>query len=432
MKLSRKGSEIRAMWVKVSIVFFLGWLATSFLSLRTQEVSRMASSVSLPASQRTPVVSTRVFPVPLSQQSESLLLSPASKYGNEPGGVNISSRTFQRNEEVSKVGSLTPELKPSTTKLPSLSSLRRQHNFSRELDVSVSSRSIHGGSSTIERHTDEIELKPQTRLSSAVNSHNSKADAETPVDCRKSAEGVVIVVTRSVVAPPRRPARLSAIAKTWAPEVKARGGEVIVLVSKDPVSECGKSVMPAGATALPFSCVASPQPLDLSTDKAEVFEWIVQALLLRNNGYSEDVSRINVNSSLIQQIGGSRVPLKYLLWCNDHTFVVPGALVSYIASFSRISTGEGAHRRPLYAGKELESGGRRFNSGAAGILLSTRYGNGNISLNNSLIIPRFTVGSLHRTLEILTKHWSRPLEYRECLPPQLQPKEAAPRRKVTR
>jgi hypothetical protein len=373
MKNSRKGREIRAAWVKVSVVFFLGWLATSFLSLKTQEISTIATSI--PKSQRTQELSTVISSATTSWQSTTSSLLPALKLKTQPKLVNISSLTSKRTREVmSKVASSTPV---------SLQSIRETQEILKPLGENVSTESTDNVALTHKRHFDDIDHKPRTGFSNASQSHIPKAVIDSSMDCQKSAEGIVIVVTRSVVAPPRRPARLSAIAKTWAPEVKARGGEVIVLVAKDPDAECGTSVLHTETTALPFSCVAPPHPLDLSTDKAKVFEWIVKALLLRDNGFSEDGGRDNESFSLLRHDDGGHPHLKYVLWCNDHTFVVPGALVSYVATLPHLSPGEDAHRRPLYAGKELESGGRKFNSGAAGILLSTRCAVISTSMNES-------------------------------------------------
>jgi hypothetical protein len=284
---------------------------------------------------------------------------------------------------------------------------------------------------TQEHRVVETEKVLQTISSTVMQPRSLEKNKVTRMGCRKSAAGLVIVVTRSVVTPPRRPARLAAIAKSWAPEMKARGGEVIVLVAADPNLECGSTVLHVGTTALPFTCVAPPRPLDLSTDKAKVFEWIVGVLLIRGNS-GADNGNSDANG-LPRPTGGPPVPLKYLLWCNDHTFVVPGALVAYLAALPSTPNGVGAHRRPLFAGKELESGGRRFNSGAAGILLSTRC----VLLAWHSGIPEshhkeLVVGLVFRSLEILVTQWSRPLEFRECLPPHLQPKKAAPLRKVVK
>ncbi len=93
--------------------------------------------------------------------------------------------------------------------------------------------------------------------------------------------------------------------------------------------------------------------------------------------------------------------LRFLLWCNDHTFIVAPNLLAYTRHLQLH-----AGTAPVYAGKELYSGGRRFTSGAAGIILNMR------------------------TLETLTKHWSSPEDFRECFPPELQ-LQTNPLRKVS-
>lgn len=198
--------------------------------------------------------------------------------------------------------------------------------------------------------------------------------------------GITVIITRSVVTPARRGDRLAAIADTWARDLTARGTEVVVL-AVDPFADCAAAR--AGSArgpnaALPFTCLGAPPPLDLVRDKAAVFTWLVRRCLLGHTG------------------GGDRglPPPNALFWCNDHTFIVAGNFLGFALRLAA------APKRVAYAGKVLESGGRRFCSGAAGVLLS------------------------RASLELLVRLWNAPEDNPECLPPERQPPKARPRRSV--
>ena len=141
-----------------------------------------------------------------------------------------------------------------------------------------------------------------------------------------------------------------------------------------------------------FECLSPPVSLDLTKDKAAIFTWLVE-LLMKDSQRSRSTGSISNELNL-------REPLKCLFWCNDHTFIVPSNLIAYTRSKAISSS------YPLYAGKELKSGGRNFNSGAAGILLN-----------------RWSLG-------ILMGHWKRPKDHPECFPPNLQDRSARPLRKI--
>jgi len=218
------------------------------------------------------------------------------------------------------------------------------------------------------------------------------ASSAAPPDskCRKEGDGIVVVITRSVVAPPRRPARISAIAQTWGRDLTTSGVSVVVL-SSQPEAECGQAFSKTGTLRnISVFCVKPPPSLDLAKDKALVFEWTVKGLL-RNNG----------SWASFPVATGSGGGVRFFLWCNDHTFIVAPNFLWFIQH----KLGND-HTRVAYAGKELKSGGRDFNSGAAGIILS------------------------RKSMETLVAMWEKPDDNPECLPPNKQPPTARARRKV--
>jgi hypothetical protein len=141
-----------------------------------------------------------------------------------------------------------------------------------------------------------------------------------------------------------------------------------------------------------LTCVSPPPHLDLTKDKAAIFEWIVKGLL-RAVTPGDEAAGLPV-------VAGAE-GLRFMMWCNDHTFVVGPNFLRFIKE----ELG-GDHRRVVYAGKELKSGGREFNSGAAGIILS------------------------QASMESLVSMWNQPDDFPECFPPDKQPKTARPRHKV--
>ena len=220
-------------------------------------------------------------------------------------------------------------------------------------------------------------------------------DGATPKKpCWTEGRGIVVVITRSVVTPLRRPMRLHAIAETWGHDLVTRGVDLIVL-SSDAEADCSPAAKaaPGGINSLPYTCISPPSPIDLIKDKAAAFQWIVRTILIHDGPTLQGYGRIRPPKA---------GKMEYFMWCNDHTFIVASNFVSYVSN----QLAENGNNAPIYAGKELYSGGRLFNSGAAGILLS------------------------RTSTDILVKQWDNPGENPECFPPLLQPKNARPRRKV--
>mmetsp|Transcript_48695 Transcript_48695/g.110519 ORF Transcript_48695/g.110519 Transcript_48695/m.110519 type:complete len:507 (+) Transcript_48695:64-1584(+) len=264
-----------------------------------------------------------------------------------------------------------------------------------------------------------VRLLPKSAYSTSFHTkshHNISSDLVgdprlSPWSCLDGG-GLVVVITRSVVTPKKRPMRLLAIAETWAAELAARGASVVVLtgdlkVECAPLSGAFEKAADAEVARLNnstrltkptarvpglFECLSPPVSLDLTKDKAAIFTWLVE-LLMKDSQRSRSTGSISNELNL-------REPLKCLFWCNDHTFIVPSNLIAYTRSKAISSS------YPLYAGKELKSGGRNFNSGAAGILLN-----------------RWSLG-------ILMGHWKRPKDHPECFPPNLQDRSARPLRKI--
>ena len=207
-----------------------------------------------------------------------------------------------------------------------------------------------------------VEIRPKTAASAPtlVQQYSKHKQAEPCYDSR----GLVVVVTRSVVSPKKRRQRLAVIAKTWGHDL-VRAGASIVILSKDPATEC-KNLLHG------MECLRPP--MDLVAQKFEVFDWVMSSIVLRR---TEPIVR-------------------HMVWCNDHSYIIVGNLLQYLRSVSPAMTT--VKEPPLYAGKVLVAGGRRFKSGAAGIILNR--------VTMLLLRDRMSQNS--------------PMYRRECFPPELQ------------
>jgi hypothetical protein len=98
-----------------------------------------------------------------------------------------------------------------------------------------------------------------------------------------------------------------------------------------------------------LECITPPQHIDLIKDKAKCFQWLIETLLKDLDGVNHllpiqnckvgDMCHGNkkeLASSSIHHhdVEGKNRKLEYLLWCNDHTFVIVNNLVSMVASIS--------------------------------------------------------------------------------------------------
>ena len=112
-----------------------------------------------------------------------------------------------------------------------------------------------------------------------------------------------------------------------------------MILSDDIKTEC------AGGDGAASRDLCTQPPMVLS-NKAAVFRWAVS--MAREQSFD------------------------WFVWANDHTFFVTENLITYIRSLEAQHGGDtdGGDDVPIFAGKTMVSGGRVFNSGAAGILLN--------------------------------------------------------------
>ena len=120
-------------------------------------------------------------------------------------------------------------------------------------------------------HPPSQKVSPVQSLYSQQNA--SRPESNTTKNCYDG-RSLVVVITRSVVAPKRRPQRLEAISRTWGRDLVRIGATVMVL-SMEPESEC---------VDLLFTCLTPP--MDLVTRKSEVFTWLITKVLLPLDGPS--------------------------------------------------------------------------------------------------------------------------------------------------